>query len=68
MQYVMERYGLEWELAPISVLHGKVLETEMPWRDKVKIVPLYHPAAAIYNQHLLDTLKQDFQVLKDITK
>lgn len=64
MQYIMNRYGLEWELAPISVLHGKVFETTMPWGDKVKVVALYHPAAAIYNQRLLDTLKEDFQVLK----
>jgi uracil-DNA glycosylase len=64
MQYVMNRYGLEWELAPISVLHGKVFETEIEG-EKVKVVPLYHPAAAIYNQELLKVLKSDFQVLKD---
>ena len=59
MQYVMNRYGLEWELDSISKLHGKVFTT-----DKFKVVPLYHPAAAIYNQHLLGTLKEDFQILK----
>ena len=58
MQYIMNRYGLEWEIAPISILHGKVFDTE-----KFKFIPLYHPAAAIYNQHLLDTLKEDFKVL-----
>ena len=61
MQYVMNRYGLEWELAPISVLHGQVFSTH-----DFKFVPLYHPAAAIYNQHLLDTLKEDFKVLKTL--
>src|SRR3989344_3302427 len=61
MQYVMNRYGLEWELAPISVLHGKVLEA-----NSFKLVPLYHPAAAIYNQQLLKTLEADFQVLKSL--
>ncbi len=61
MQYVMNRYGLERELAPISVLHGKVFQGLT-----FKFVPLYHPAAAIYNQHLLDTLKEDFQVLKTL--
>lgn len=59
MQYVMSRYGLEWELDSISKLHGKVLQT-----SNFKLVPLYHPAAAIYNQHLLDTLKEDFKILK----
>ncbi len=61
MQYVMSRYGLEFELDSISKLHGKVFTT-----DKFKVVPLYHPAAAIYNQHLLDTLKEDFKVLKNL--
>lgn len=61
MQYIMNRYGLEWELAPISSLHGKIFKTE-----KFKYIPLYHPAAAIYNQHLLGTLKEDFKVLKTL--
>ena len=63
MQYVMNRYGLEWELDSISKLHGKVFTTE-----QFKVVPLYHPAAAIYNQHLLETLKDDFQVLKTMVQ
>jgi uracil-DNA glycosylase len=66
MGYIMNRYGLEWELGPISSLHGKIFETEMPWGDKVKIVPLYHPAAAIYNQSLKETLVEDFKVLKGV--
>jgi uracil-DNA glycosylase len=61
MQYVMHRYGLDLELDAISKIHGQVFST-----DKFKVVPLYHPAAAIYNQHLLSTLKQDFEVLKTL--
>ena len=61
MAYVMNHYGLEWEIAPISVLHGKILQAE-----SFQLVPLYHPAAAIYNQHLLETLKEDFQILKTV--
>ena len=68
MQYVMNRYGLEWELAPISSLHGKVFDVPSEalaklGTDIMKVVPLYHPAAAIYNQELLKTLQKDFQVL-----
>ena len=66
MEYIMNRYGLEDKLDTITQLHGKVMETTMPWGDKVKVVPLYHPAAAIYNQKLLDTLRQDFQILKSL--
>jgi DNA polymerase len=65
MQWVMNRYGLEWELAPISALHGKVFETEIEG-EKVRVVPLFHPAAAIYNRELLATLEADFQVLAKI--
>ncbi len=65
MQYVMNRYGLEGELGPISLIHGRLFETELEW-GKVKVVPLYHPAAAIYNQSLMETLKKDFEVLKTL--
>ena len=70
MQYIMNRYGLEWELDSISKLHGKVFQGQTLDSDSqgltFKFVPLYHPAAAIYNQHLLDTLKEDFKVLKNL--
>ena len=70
MAYVMNRYGLEWEVAPISVLHGKIFDFIFPAKGGSawggKLIPLYHPAAAIYNQHLLDTLKDDFQILKTV--
>ena len=66
MQYVMSRYGLEWELGPISRIHGKVFETKLG-EEKLLVVPLYHPAAAIYNQALLGTLKNDFTVLKTLS-
>ena len=65
MQYIMNQYGLEQELSSISALHGRVFDTELKG-VKIKVVPLYHPAAAIYNQHLLDTLKEDFKVLKTL--
>jgi DNA polymerase len=63
MQYIMNRYGLDFELGPISNLHGKVFETEIAG-EKVKVVPLYHPAVAIYNQHEKETLMEDFKILK----
>lgn len=62
MQYVMSRYGLSFELASISNIHGKIFDTELKGK-KIKVIPLYHPAAAIYNQHLMSTLKEDFKAL-----
>ena len=58
MVYIMEKFGLASEIVPISTAHGKVFEAE-----KYKIIPLYHPAAAIYNRQLINTLKTDFKVL-----
>jgi uracil-DNA glycosylase len=65
MQYIMERYGLEKKVDAISKLHGKVFETELSY-GKVRVVPLYHPAVAIYNQASKETLKEDFKVLKTL--
>jgi uracil-DNA glycosylase family 4 len=65
MQYIMDRYGLSFESGPISLLHGKVFDTTISG-ESVKVVPLYHPAVAIYNQHTKETLMEDFKVLKDL--
>jgi uracil-DNA glycosylase family 4 len=65
MQYVMNRYGLDWELGPISSIHGQVFETEIEG-GKVKVLPLYHPAAAIYNQQLMKVLESDFKVVSEL--
>ena len=65
MEYIMRKFGLTSELEPISKAHGKSYEAETDW-GKIKIIPQYHPAAAIYNQSLVETLKKDFQILKTI--
>lgn len=62
MEYIMKMYGLEDKLGKISNLHGRVFETESE-HGLINIVPLYHPAVAIYNRNQLPTLKNDFQVL-----
>ena len=62
MEYVMKRYGLSEELKAISDLHGKVLVSPKGF----KLVPLFHPAAAIYNQKLKPILFEDFKVLKTL--
>lgn len=61
-KYLLERLGLIEATLPISELHGRAFEAIAPY-GKVTIVPLYHPAAAIYNQKLIPTLKEDFKIL-----
>jgi uracil-DNA glycosylase family 4 len=63
MVYVMKKFGLDFELEPISKIHGKVFDTKTSYGN-IKIIPLYHPAVAIYNNKTKDTLMEDFKVLK----
>ena len=63
MDYIMRKFGLEAQLKPISQMHGKTFEAKAGY-GKLKIVPLYHPAVAIYNRTTKDVLLNDFQVLK----
>lgn len=80
MNYVMKTFGLESELQPIGKLHGKVFDVESNLKAnkgivrnkigltsdlKLKIVTLYHPAAALYNGSMRKVLKKDFEVLKE---
>ena len=63
MDYIIRKFGLDAQLKPIGQMHGKVLEAETVY-GKVKIIPLYHPAVAIYNRTTKDVLVSDFQILK----
>lgn len=63
MQYIMQKFNLDHELRPISQNHGKVFETNTSY-GTIKIIPLYHPAVAVYNRNTKETLKNDFKVLR----
>jgi len=65
MEYIMKRYGLEEKFDSISKIHGKVFETEFSY-GKVSMIPLYHPAVAVYNHHMITELKKDFKVISKI--
>lgn len=58
LAYFQSIYGLE-EMV-IGDAHGRVFEVETSW-GTVKLVPLYHPAAAIYRRHLLGDLEKDMK-------
>ncbi len=64
MKYIMERFSLFKDLGPISELHGKTFKAKTNYGE-ITIVPLYHPAVAVYNNKTKDTLKTDFAVLKE---
>jgi uracil-DNA glycosylase family 4 len=64
MVYIMSRFGLASELKSISQIHGNLYEGTAPW-GKIKVMPLYHPAVAVYNNNMLAALQKDIKVLKD---
>ena len=63
MDYIMRRLGLLSQLGSISALHGQAFTSTTSY-GPVTIIPLYHPAVAIYNQASKDILVQDFKILQ----
>ncbi len=63
VEYVMNRLGLGESIEAISNMHGRVFKVKAGF-GSVTIVPLYHPAVAVYNRKNLPELKKDFEVLK----
>jgi len=72
MAYIMQRFGLANELKSISQIHGKVFNGELSYgnsssgsRQSIKIIPLYHPAVALYQSSLKEQMFKDFMVIKE---
>ncbi len=63
MLYLLEKFGFKDEIDVIGKIRGKKFEAEIN-SEKVFIIPLYHPAVAVYNRNMLPTLKEDFEKLK----
>ncbi len=57
-KYILEKFGFEMD--KISKIQGSVFEGE------VLILPMYHPAAALYHQNLKNELYKSFEVLKSL--
>lgn len=51
----------------ITNLHGKVKEINFQGMN-ITLIPLFHPAAMIYNQKLLPLWEQDIEIVKKIIK
>jgi len=61
--YIFNKVGLKFY--GISKLHGRIYEVtvlDLP----VVLIPMYHPAVALYNARLKDDLKMDFEVLRNV--
>ncbi len=60
MKYIFENAGIGNQLEPISKAHGKIYEGKLSY-GKVKLIPMYHPAAALYNPKMKSVLMDDFK-------
>jgi uracil-DNA glycosylase family 4 len=47
----------------ITSIHGRVRFVEISGM-KIKLIPLFHPAAIIYNQNLLSSWEKDMEIVK----
>jgi len=63
MTYVMIHFGLGDKLEAIGKMHGKEFVAKASY-GAITIIPLYHPAVALYNGSNKKSLVDDFQVLK----
>ena len=68
------RHSMEFFLpdAKISEIHGQAVHKRVTYHDGNErewlIAPLYHPAAALYNGGLRQTLIDDFLAVAQVTK
>ncbi len=51
--------------AKISQVHGKIINVELFENYSQAILPLYHPAVALYNPNMQEVLKKDFLVIQN---
>ena len=63
MEFILRRFGAFQAGQKISQIHGTVVKVRTGY-GRASVVPLFHPAAALYNASQRTTLEADFQVLK----
>ena len=64
-KYILEKFNLPEKSESITKLHGKAIRTKASFGE-VKIVPLYHPAVALYSAGSRQILEEDFKILKEV--
>jgi DNA polymerase len=64
MAYILDRYNVSEEKKQISTLHGKIFKANASYGEIV-IMPLYHPAVAVYNAKMYPVLQADVLALKN---
>lgn len=65
MEWIFNHLGVSDLLTSISQMHGKKFTVKTSSGDVV-LLPLYHPAVALYNGGMKDTLLDDFKILSSL--
>lgn len=63
MKYLFRKAGIEDQLLPIGKMHGNLFEGDFGYGN-VKLLPLYHPAAGLYNPNMRGVMFEDFKKLE----
>jgi uracil-DNA glycosylase len=63
MEYILDLFAVPHAGQKIGDLHGQPIGVQAPY-GPITILPLYHPAVALYNRNQRPTLQADFQILK----
>ena len=66
MEYIFNHFDLSDRPGPISSMRGQVFEVDALGKH-IKIIPLFHPAVALYDGSKREVLKADFEKLKEVT-
>jgi DNA polymerase len=64
MQWVLEQFKSESAGGAISKLHGQLIPVTTGYGEAM-VIPLYHPAVALYKASEKENLKKDFAILKE---
>ncbi|NDJ86044.1 MAG: uracil-DNA glycosylase [Chloroflexi bacterium] len=64
MDFVLDLFDIPEKGGKISKMRGQVLDAQAEY-GAIHVVPLYHPAVALYNQSQRKTIEEDFAVLKE---
>ena len=67
LQYILSQFGAPEAGQTISSLHGVLIHVQAAWGE-FTVMPLYHPAAALYNPSLRVVEQEDMQKVFDILK
>lgn len=66
--YILSKASLETKASEgITQLHGKVIQTRF-LNLPVLVIPMFHPAAVLYNPKYREALEGDFELLKNELK